>query len=860
MSCHALIRASGLGLAFGAAISLIGSCSVLPDESDTLRIERLEETVLPMARVALESEQTETARRLYQRLLDIDPDSVNARMGLGDIALAGRDPAEAALWYGAAVAHARQADDLQVALLAHGRAALAAGELNAARRSFSRLTSERAQAPTLTVAWGHNGLGLVALLEGDIRGAVKFMEQAALLAPDEKMLTDNLSRVLDLSAGMAVEGAGDDRMQDRMQDMAVAAAVASMDDIQTPARTDGDARDDDAMNEVAAHRTPAEPTPAAGSTREADAREQRPADAGRGPDRNRMESGGIDDRRMESGGTESRRIESRQIERSELRPYVVKVDGDFYVRIGAHTRSDEARDVAVELRGVTTETVEVVEFGRGDGADAVRLFRVMVGPIKSSAALVELVATLEEMGYGAARVPPSIAAEAERAASPYPRPRRSTGRRPAGPDLVEESLRPPGEESSAPEVGETQAGQATNGVGAQESGNDAGDDAQARGSDAEVSRIDVGESGVGAEAPGADTEASGAAADDSDRMRSLDDGGSEDDAASPTVPMAEVPVPAAVEEAQDPERAEPDAAADGDSSLGGDDVDGQGAETPADAPQFLQVGAYAIRSAAQTVAAEVGGVARAPVRVIEAEMPNGGTIYRVQVGPIASQQEMQELGEMLISGGYGTVRVLPAQATTDAVPGEALAVPAPGPSGESDRRVKAFIVYEDGERFLQMGAYAVRATAETLAAQLRLVASEPVSAVEAPDGGGAPLYRVRIGPIGSDAAFERLLRALRPGYGTGWVLPSMDTESTGAAFIVHENSERFLQVGAYEDLAAAMALASRLRGQIDGDIRVTDVSFGGGDTIYRVRIGPLASHASLLALVESVESLGYVVD
>ena len=194
-----VIRASGFGSAFGVAALLIGGCSVLPNEGDTLRVKRVEEAVLPMARVALEAEQTETAKRLYLRLLEVDPDSVTARMGLGDIAVARRESSEATRWYAAAVAHATRSDERHAALLAHGRAALSGGDLNAARKSFARLTSSRENAPTLSVAWGLNGLGLVALLEGDIRGAIKLMEQAVLLAPEEQRLSDNLSRALDLS-------------------------------------------------------------------------------------------------------------------------------------------------------------------------------------------------------------------------------------------------------------------------------------------------------------------------------------------------------------------------------------------------------------------------------------------------------------------------------------------------------------------------------------------------------------------------------------------------------------------------------------------------------------------------------------
>ena len=826
-------RASGLGLAFGVVALLIGSCSVLPNESDRLRIERMEEAVLPMARIALEAEQTETAKRLYRRLLEVDPNSVSARMGLGDIAVVGRDSAEAARWYAAAVAHARRADELHPALLAHGRAALAMGELEAARRSFLRLTSEREYAPTLSVAWGLNGLGLVSLLEGDIRSAIKFMEQAVLLAPDEKMLADNLSRALDLSAGMVPEGAS----VDQMKDMAVAAATRSIPNARRPAPAEEAAAStasipnarrpvpvDKAVASTAsipdARRLAPADEAAAATASIPDGRRSAPANEAAAtvekeaaPDQTREKSIPQAYSTPEAGEREARPIDGnsgsnrRRIDRSELRPYAIRVGGEYYVRIGAHTLKAEAQDVAAELRRVTAEPVDVVEFGMGDGRNAVRLYRVLVGPIASSAGLVELVATLEEMGYGAARVPPSVATQSLPAAVPAVE--RPSEQRSAGPELVEVFLDPEADETDAMPTATLRA-----------------------------ESIPEPPSAPGTEAP-------------------------QTEAKSEPPPERQSLEVASVEEVPSPENTESERTAGNAGSIPGDtaiaSLSGNGSGNPENEPQFLQVGAYTVRSTAEALAAEVGGVARAPVRVVEAELANGETMYRVQVGPIGSRRALTELSEMLISWGYGTVRVLPESATADSTPGDVLPAPRP-PSGSSERRVKAFIVNEDGKRFLQMGAYAVRATANTLASQLRLVTSEPAFAAPAWNDAGEPLYRVRIGPIKSDAALATLLRALRSSYGNGWMLPSMDTGSIRAAFIVHEDSERFLQMGAYAVRAAAEALAFELRGQVDGEIRITETSRGGGQRIHRVRVGPIASDDSLLALIEAVESLGYVVD
>ncbi len=756
----AVIRRSGFGLAFRVATLLIGGCSVLPNETDAVRIQRVEEAVLPMARIALEAEQTETARRLYLRLLEVDPDSVNARMGLGEIAAARRDSAEAARWYAAAISYATQADERHAALLAHGRATLAAGKLEAARKSFSRLTPSRENAPATTAAWGLNGLGLVALLEGDILGAIRFMEQAVLLAPEEEMLADNLSRALDMSAVIVPESA----RADEMDDMAMAPSPVPSPDEQPPVSA-GDATaaavEKDARGVGAAVNPPRRDTV---PSREVGNREERVAEDG-------APVGEPNDKRMD---------------KSDLRPYAIEVGGQYFVRIGVYAIDAPAQEFASELRRITTESVDVSAFGMGDGSDAVKLYRVLIGPIKSRAGLTELVETLEGMGYGAARVPAANASEAEPAADLELAP--SAGQTQAGPELVEVFLEPLGIEADATQTAAQQP-------------------------------QTIPEPAPGAESPVA---ASGGAEDMTAKDAGWSPNGGETGVASPV-----------------PE--------------GTDDLD---------APQFLQVGAYTVRSTAEALASEVGSVARVPVRIVEAELANGETMYRVQVGPIRSRRMMTELSGMLMSGGYGTVRVLPESAATDSATGGVGEGPSGDPrrSGSSERRVKAFIVHEDERRFLQMGAYAVRSTADTLASQLRLITSEPVVVVEALADDGGPLYRVRVGPIESEASLATLLDALRSSYGTGWVLPSTEIDDARTAFVVHENTERFLQMGAYAVRSAADELASELRRAIDGEVRITEVSSSDGKPIYRVRIGPVASDDLLLKLVEAVESLGFVVD
>ncbi|MDD9962096.1 MAG: tetratricopeptide repeat protein [Gammaproteobacteria bacterium] len=172
--------------------------------------------MLPIASTALETGQFETARRLYRRVLAVDEDSTAARMGLGDVAFAEQEPAIAARWYRSAVNRADEPEERHSALLAHGRAAVAAGELDEARESFTALTQGtrleavreglsalmRRQGKDLNgrgvsktnLAWAHNGIGLTLLLQGDVPSAVAEMERAVELAPEEERLQANLDR------------------------------------------------------------------------------------------------------------------------------------------------------------------------------------------------------------------------------------------------------------------------------------------------------------------------------------------------------------------------------------------------------------------------------------------------------------------------------------------------------------------------------------------------------------------------------------------------------------------------------------------------------------------------------------------
>lgn len=345
------------------------SCSLLmPMDSDRLQTERVENAVLPMAEVALETGQLETAKRLHQRLLDVDPKSVSARMGLGEIAFRRGDSVDAARWYLAALAHAEQPEQRHAALLAHGRAALDAGQLEAARNSFVQLADPNEAAPSDSVAWGLNGIGLTLLLEGDLRGAIAKMEQAVQRAPAQAAFQENLDRALAMFAetDQADFAASDQASTAAVESASAAAAGPAKADSRGVASTDlseADAFQESQPTELQAAPPAVEPLP--GSTSWS----------------------------VESDATDEDKAE-------EFGGFVVHADGQQFVQMGAYRHRSTALTLASLLRDAIGQPVRVVE--------QPALHRVRIGPIASRQALMALLDDLKKAGYGAVRLPSSM--------------------------------------------------------------------------------------------------------------------------------------------------------------------------------------------------------------------------------------------------------------------------------------------------------------------------------------------------------------------------------------------------------------------------------------------------------------------
>lgn len=404
-----------------------------------MRIAQIESAVLPMAKAALDAGQFETARRLYTRLLEADPVSVDARRGLGDLALAQNEPSRAATWYLAAASHTRTVEERHAVLLAHGRAALAAGDLEAARASFGRLADPRENASNADMAWGFNGVGIVDLLEGRPREAAASMEQAVLRLPNEAKFHGNLARAL------AMASRADATASDATAGTATERAIAATRPIDGAATRPGieQSQSDPANGGAKIVEAPAPPLAAATSepvlkrapagsfpeVPEADASDSAPSPAApedvATPDAPDLksetpldaiafadpiestptapESGPAEPQQEASDvavqATQQDAQQSTAVERSETasaRPrlsfpgaYLVHVEGGRFLQVGAFAREENAQNSRSRLLEAIRLPVRI-ESAETDNP----IFRVRIGPIPSSDVLNDLAVDL----------------------------------------------------------------------------------------------------------------------------------------------------------------------------------------------------------------------------------------------------------------------------------------------------------------------------------------------------------------------------------------------------------------------------------------------------------------------------------
>ncbi len=766
----------------------------------------MERAVLPMARAALNAGQIETARRLYRRLLQLDPSSVDARMGLGDAAVESREPATAAQWYLAALANARTSEARHAALLAHGRAALSAGQLEAARKSFARLTDPLAQASQSNVAWGYNGLGLTLLLAGDLRGATAAMEQAVLRAPDEPRFRGNLARALamltELESG--APGATRDDALARLEAELLPApqsTVRTADSRPVPDEPPSAALPDTGREEQAnrpdvvsttapvPRATERPPTPSPDAPE--DARE-----GGEEPDatlRTRVEE--------VAGPPEPSHEDAPPVAESLTPPATVARQSTIPDAAPANSTESSA-EPRQEGSPAATPRIDVAGAPAPEASDA------------NTDGKEEQ--TSVETASPAASRPPSRAAF--RAASRSPAPSRSPSPSPDEPsaDNTPGATRP----QVLREDGWTFVQAAS----------------YASRGPAEALAVRLREV---SEHPVWVSEAQGESGRTWSRVR-----------------IGPVPSDVALAELA----GVLEGRGFGPLAFPKNDKAAQvAAATPPlvlleDGARFVQAGAYAARSAAEELAARIEALTDHPVRLSETPGP-GKTLYRVRIGPLASYGALVVLADRLEVAGYGVMDLTPPD---DAAAPEAARPP---PAGSQPLPI---IVHEGDARFVQAGAYANRTTADDIAIRLRALTDRPVALSPTRGPGDSSLFRVRIGPVPSHEALVELRDALTLGGYGAMDLPAPGeeppVESSAAPgtlapppLLLREGGERYLQAGAYSARPVAENFAARLRELGVEPVRVTE-TVRNGKPLYRVRIGPVDPRQPMDGWLDAIDT------
>lgn len=726
-------------IAIALLATVTAGCSLLPLERERPRAEQMQNAVLPIAKAALDAGQVETARRLYRRLLQVEQSSFEARMGLGDAAVADRESAEAARWYLAALGNARQPDERHAALLAHGRAALSDGQLEAARKSFARLTRADENAPEMVVAWGFNGLGLTLLLAGDLDNAVAAMEQAVLRAPDERRFEGNLSRALAMRTELEEQGV----------------AVGGRQTL--PGRVDVWTLPETPV-------APTEPIPTTPESSSTGVPAPAAADSAESPG-------------------------ARQPEAVARMPEAV-ADGE----------SPAGEDLAAP----TT----VAELLREEPARASQ----PVGPPPREDTRVPRIDTLPEIAYDSQDEVP----EAVRAGADEPLPE-GTGEPTASTPAVE-----PTTLSQAAQVDES---------------------------------LPEGTVEPSARAPITDSTVLSRAEED----EGLSQANTERAAPTPIIDPTALSQAEEVDGALPEDRVQPSPRrhiVDSTTLQPADDdtvrverasTDDEPIVVIEDGWTFVQVAAYVSLQRAAELSQRLRAVTDHPVAGAEMTDPDGRRLSRVRIGPVPSDEKLRDLAVALEAHGFGTLSLR----TAPDRPYRA----APGPP---------LVVEDEGGLWVQAGAYAVKPSAEELAARLSALTGHPTLVAGIASSGEEAVYRVRIGPLTSGETLADVADTLDAhGYGRARIPtgakdePSPRIAAPSPPMIVREGGGRFVQTGAYQSRWNAEEAADRVRGLTEHQVEISEGTGSEGQQLFRVHVGPMSSGEEVLDLKEALELAGH---
>ena len=186
-------------------VASVASCASGPSLDDPATRKALLRDNLSVAAAALGAGQPSVARRLYRSLAERFDDAPEPVLGLAYIAFDRNDFSAATDYFLDAAALAGDASAAKAeALLGAGRSALAGGALNEARQHF--LNAREAGKNSSSAAWIANGIGVVAVLQGDYETAEITYAEALQLSSRHPGIAANLVRML-VAAGKVEDAA-----------------------------------------------------------------------------------------------------------------------------------------------------------------------------------------------------------------------------------------------------------------------------------------------------------------------------------------------------------------------------------------------------------------------------------------------------------------------------------------------------------------------------------------------------------------------------------------------------------------------------------------------------------------------------
>ena len=751
-------------------------CASMLSDSHSVRAQMIEDAVLPMAQTALQSGQMETAKRLYERLLNIDPESMSARMGLGDVAFAKQDTRVARQWYLGVAVRAEDPSVRQGALLAHARAALHSGDIEEAREGFARLANEQKASPSY-VAWGMNGLGLTSLFDGNGSDAVVWIERAAQMEPSESRFRENLDRAISLALRQAEKQrvpAERTRFAEKESEPLRTACQEAADEVD-PADIDSDGASEHpggggsvvrqqagktaeigrpchAEAEVAGERNivlenveitgqvalDGMPTEESAFSNATGVQKETPAAPKNGEPNDLEVTSAQEDMASSSSGSPATRIAGAQERGGEAdaQPEQERADGAFAEASAVPpVPADEERSV----RQVAAMAVG----GQGTVDEAPVTTVVAAAMLDDAVALAvqkesTLMAALDVGEQAQADASPADVAVAGGSPADAKAPLSSVPEGPIAVTVVKrgeqaktkdvpvpvEGATPPGDVKEAKDGDDGNRSLATSHLEvAEASVKNPGDPPPLRDSDTEPAKRmpgDVSKMPSAHRLAAMDAHAEQNIAQEDDLLKTSADGG----AGRAVVTVDE-----------------------GASSMSGrnedaahlkDAPDGmplEGIVVVEDRQRFLQFGAYVRPENAQAVAQRLTIEAGIAALIGTVTGRNGTTLHRVRLGPLGSRAELSGMVRRLEPLGYNVTNFV-ASKTPDLFRG-------------------GFVVREGDLQFLQAGAYVKRSRAETLADEIRMLTKYSVRVVEAIATGDRVFHRVRIGPLPKgDPLFE----------------------------------------------------------------------------------------------------------